>query len=115
MNKPQYIFSNNYYSCPVCNSKLCYIYNLFDNEDNLYTLQCPVDYNHCTRKCNLSEQDILSGGYHPISDIYRCSVCNKVLCHNQYKNILKCKNNCTNNYVKITPRECSIKGYFELD
>ena len=63
------------YSCPECGSLLGKVFNI--HNDNLYTLQCPVNREHCFRKNNVTE--IEASAYATIPNIRRCNICDAVL------------------------------------
>lgn len=82
------------YSCPECNSTLGKVFNI--HNDNLYTLQCPVNREHCYRKNNITE--IEASAYATISNIQRCTICDAVLVHIKERQLI-----CPNDETHIAP------------
>ncbi len=93
------------YSCPECNSILGKVFNI--HNDNLYTLQCPVNREHCYRKNNITE--IEASAYATISNIIRCTICDAVLVYTQ-----GLKLTCPNDESHITPIPTTVSDIERL-
>lgn len=106
----QYIInSNGLYACPECNSVLGKIHNFYSVTDNDYTLQCPVNREHCTRKTNVSEP--IASSYDYIPNVKRCTVCDAVLSHVDYK-YLVCPNDSSHmSRIRTNVSEIEKIGY----
>lgn len=97
------------YACPECNSVLGKIHNFYSVTDNDYTLQCPVNREHCTRKTNVSEFD--ASLYPFIHNVKRCEICDAVLSHIDYKQLV-CPNDSSHiSPIKTTASEIEKIGY----
>lgn len=95
--------------CPVCNSKLRYVYNVHD--DGLYSLQCPNDAYHCYRKNKVTEFEIETGAYKD-AGLNRCNVCNRVLRYNPEGQELICPTDATHcSPIPISDTDYLLKGY----
>lgn len=102
----RYIVNNDgLYECPVCGSTLGKIFNV--HNDNLYTLQCPINREHCTRKNNVTQTEATQ--YSPIQDIKRCSVCDSVLVYNSEQQLI-----CPNDISHIAPINTTISQIEKL-
>lgn len=109
-SQPYQLNSDGLYSCPVCNSVLGKIFNV--HNDNLYTLQCPVNREHCYRKNEITHEESLY--YSPIKAIKQCTVCNSILVYNKNFDLV-----CPNNATHVQPIKTSISeieklGYLPL-
>lgn len=99
------------YACPECGEVLGKIFNVYN--DNLYTLQCPTNREHCYRKRDISPDEAMP--YKPIEDIRHCPICNSILKYND-ELCLVCPNDISHvKPVKISQSEIERLGYHPVD
>lgn len=106
-NKSYIINNNGLYECSECHSIFGKVWNL--HNDNTYSLQCPVNREHCYIANKLDGVDLSQ--YKTIPNIKSCPTCKCVLVYTKEHKLI-CPNNI--NHVqpcKVTDSEIEKLGY----